>query len=53
MYMFCDYWFKEGVLDNINVEFYNMGVVFFGVKEYVFVFMEYIKKYYVNFNFEY
>ena len=52
MYMSCDHWFKEGVLDNIDVEFYNTGAVLFGVKEYVPALMEYVKKYHASLNFE-
>ena len=52
MYMSCDHWFKEGVLDDINLEFYNTGAVLFGVKEYVPALMEYIRKYHANLNFE-
>ena len=35
MYLSCDHWLKEGVLDSIDVQFYNTGAVLFGVKEYV------------------
>lgn len=45
MYLSCDHWFREGCLDNIEVEFYNAGGVLFGVKDYVPALMEYVDKY--------
>ncbi|MAY58154.1 MULTISPECIES: bifunctional protein tyrosine phosphatase family protein/NAD(P)/FAD-dependent oxidoreductase [Pseudoalteromonas] len=51
MYLSSDYWFKNKVINNIDVEFYNKGEVLFGVKEYVPALLEYIKKYDVNMNF--
>lgn len=51
MYMSCDHWFREGLINNIDVQFYNTGGVLFGVKEYVPALMEYIKKYNANLNF--
>jgi sulfide:quinone oxidoreductase len=52
MYLSCDHWLKEGVLDNIDVQFYNTGAVLFGVKEYVPALMEYVQKYNAHLNFE-
>lgn len=51
MYLSSDYWFKNKVINNIDVEFYNKGEVLFGIKEYVPALLEYIKKYDVNMNF--
>ncbi len=45
MYLSCDHWFREGRLDNIEVEFYNAGGVLFGVKDYVPALMEYVERY--------
>ncbi len=51
MYMSCDHWLTNGVLNNIEVDFFNTGEVLFGVKEYVPALMEYVKKYSANLNF--
>lgn len=51
MYLSSDYWFKNKVINNINIAFYNKGDVLFGVKEYVPALLEYIKKYSVNTHF--
>ncbi|MBD2857627.1 TIGR01244 family phosphatase [Spongiibacter sp. KMU-158] len=51
MYLSCDYWYKQGVLNNIDVEFYNTGAVLFGVEAYVPALMEYVKKYNAQLNF--
>ena len=45
MYLSCDAWLHEGVLDNIDVEFRNAGGVLFGVDAYVPALMEYVGKY--------
>ncbi|WP_169566368.1 bifunctional protein tyrosine phosphatase family protein/NAD(P)/FAD-dependent oxidoreductase [Sneathiella limimaris] len=45
LYLSADHWFRQGVLNKIDIEFYNAGGVLFGVKEYVPALMEYIKKY--------
>ncbi|HKK89159.1 MAG TPA: FAD/NAD(P)-binding oxidoreductase, partial [Saprospiraceae bacterium] len=34
MYLACDYWSKQGVLDNINVKFIKGGGAIFAVKKY-------------------
>jgi len=52
MYLSSDHWLREGVLNNIDVEFCNTGPVLFGVKEYVPALMEYIKKYDVTLSFQ-
>lgn len=51
MYMSCDHWYRSGVLDNIDVQFFNTGEVLFGVKEYVPALMEYVEKYHATLNF--
>jgi sulfide:quinone oxidoreductase len=51
MYLSSDYWYKQGCLDKIDVEFYNAGGVLFGVEAYVPALMEYIKKYNAQLNF--
>lgn len=51
MYLSANYWQKQGVLNNIDIEFYNSGAVLFGVEAYVPALMKYIKKYDVALNF--
>lgn len=51
MYLSCDHWNRQGVLNNIDVEFYNTGAVLFGVEAYVPALMEYVKKYNAQLNF--
>jgi len=51
MYLSCHHWQKEGVLDQINVEFDNAGAVLFGVATFVPPLMEYIKRYNVQLAF--
>lgn len=45
MYLSADHWYRQGVLNDIDVGFYNAGGVLFGVKEYVPALMEYVEKY--------
>ncbi|MDP1540511.1 MAG: sulfur transferase domain-containing protein [Moraxellaceae bacterium] len=45
MYLSCDHWLKQGVLNHINVELNNAGAVLFGVAEFVPPLMAYVKKY--------
>ncbi|MCP5203188.1 MAG: TIGR01244 family phosphatase [Pseudomonadales bacterium] len=45
LYLSADHWRRSGVLDNIDIAFYNAGEVLFGVKEYVPALSEYIKLY--------
>ncbi len=52
MYMSCDHWYRQGLLSDIDVEFYNVGEVLFGVKEYVPALMEYVEKYQAQLNFK-
>lgn len=47
----ADYWQKQGVLKDIEIDFYNTGAVLFGVQAYVPALMEYIKRYNANLNF--
>lgn len=51
MYLSADYWLKQDVLKNIQVDFYNTGAVLFGVAAYVPALMEYIKRYNANLHF--
>jgi sulfide:quinone oxidoreductase len=45
MYLACDYWRRQGVLDKIDVEFNNAGGVLFGVEPFVSPLMEYVRRY--------
>jgi len=48
MYLSCDYWQRQGVLDKIEVEFDSAGAVLFGVADFVPPLMEYVHKYHAN-----
>lgn len=45
MYLSCDHWLRNKVLDDIDVSFCNAGGVLFGIDHYVPPLMEYVKKY--------
>ena len=51
MYLSCDYWLHQRVLDNIEVEFHNAGAVLFGVADFVPSLMEYVKRYHAKLAF--
>lgn len=51
MYLSADHWRRQGVLDQIEIEFCNAGAVLFGVADYVPALMEYIAAYGVHLNF--
>ncbi|MBE7527380.1 MAG: TIGR01244 family phosphatase [Burkholderiales bacterium] len=48
MYLSCDYWQRQGVLDKIEVEFDSAGAVLFGVADFVPPLMEYVHKYHAS-----
>ena len=52
MYLSCSKWEKQGVLDNIDVQFHNNGAALFGVKEYVPALMEYVERYDIQLKLE-
>jgi sulfide:quinone oxidoreductase len=52
MYLSCDHWLRNGVLENTSVAFHNAGAVLFGVKEYVPPLMEYVRRYGIDLQFE-
>ncbi|MDE0878972.1 MAG: bifunctional protein tyrosine phosphatase family protein/NAD(P)/FAD-dependent oxidoreductase, partial [Sphingomonas bacterium] len=52
MYLSCDHWQRQGVLNDIDVEFHNAGAVLFGVKEYVPPLMKYVDRYGIDLQFE-
>jgi sulfide:quinone oxidoreductase len=51
MYLSCDWWQKQGVLNNINVDFCSAGGVLFGVPTFVPPLMKYVERYAANLNF--
>jgi len=51
MYLSSDHWHKQGLINNIDVSFFNAGPALFGVKEYIPALMEYVKKYKAKLNF--
>ena len=52
MYMSCDHWRRQGVLDQIDVQFHSAGAVIFGVKDFVPPLMSYVERYGIDLNFE-
>ena len=48
MYLACDHWRRQGVLDAIDVEFDNASGVLFGVKDFVPPLIKYIELYGVD-----
>ena len=48
MYLSCDHWLRNKVLNNIDVSFCNAGGVLFGIEHYVPPLMEYVRKYNAN-----
>lgn len=51
MYLSADYWTRQGVLKDIDIQFCTAGAVLFGVADYVPALMEYVKKYRIGLNF--
>ncbi len=51
MYLSGDTWFRNGALNNIDIQFNNAGGVLFGVKAYVPALEEYVRKYNAHLNF--
>ena len=52
MYLSCDHWMRNGVLDDVEVQFRNAGGVLFGVEAYVPALMSYVDKYGVDLQLE-
>lgn len=52
MYLSADHWRHQGVLNNVEIDFFNAGGVLFGVKDYVPALMEYVEKYNVHLKFQ-
>ncbi len=51
LYLSCDHWLRNKVLQNIEVDFCNAGGVLFGVSDYVPALQSYIDRYGANVNF--
>lgn len=51
LYLSADQWLKKGLLDSIEVHFYNAGGVLFGVKDYVPALSRYMEKYRAQLHF--
>ncbi|WP_339670315.1 FAD/NAD(P)-binding oxidoreductase [Dasania marina] len=51
MYLSGSHWAKTGVLNDINISFYNAGPGLFGVADYIPALMEYVKKYRASLEF--
>lgn len=51
MYLSADHWTRQGLLNNIDIQFCNAGAVLFGVADYVPSLMEYVRKYRIGLNF--
>lgn len=48
MYLSCDHWLRQGLLDKVSVEFNSAAPVLFGVAAFVPPLMEYVKRYNAN-----
>jgi sulfide:quinone oxidoreductase len=51
MYLAADHWRRSGVLDKIDIGFFNAGAALFGVPEYVPALMDYVHAYGIDLNF--
>jgi sulfide:quinone oxidoreductase len=48
LYLSCDYWRRQGRLNDIDVNFHNAGAVLFGVADYVPALQSYMDRYGAN-----
>jgi sulfide:quinone oxidoreductase len=51
MYLSADHWRRSGVLDQVDIRFYNAGAALFGVADYVPALMEYVEAYGIGLRF--
>ena len=51
MYLSADQWRRKGVLDQIDISFFNAGAALFGVPAYVPALMEYVDRYGIDLRF--
>lgn len=52
LYLSSDHWRRNGVLDDLSVQFHNAGAVLFGVPEYVPALQSYIDRYGIDVNYQ-
>lgn len=52
MYLSADYWFRQGRLNEIAIDFYNAGEVLFGVADYVPALEKYVDRYQAKLHFK-
>jgi sulfide:quinone oxidoreductase len=51
LYLSGDYWYRKGLINDINISFNNAGGVLFGVKEYVPALQNYMERYQASLNY--
>lgn len=51
LYLSADHWYRNGRINNVDIDFNNAGGVLFGVKEYVPALQSYIERYQASLNF--
>ncbi|MDG4650563.1 TIGR01244 family sulfur transferase [Roseibacterium sp. SDUM158017] len=51
LYLSGDHWYRQGVLDDIRIDFMNAGGALFGVKDYVPALQGYMNRYRAELNF--
>jgi len=52
MYLSSDYWYRQGLINQIDVQFYTSTPGLFGVAAYVPALMKYVEKYGADLNFQ-
>jgi len=52
MYLSADHWLRNGVLNNVDIQFHNAGAVLFGVPDYVPALQGYIEKYSIELKYQ-
>lgn len=45
LYLAADHWYRHGLINKVQISFYNAGAVLFGVKEYVPALQSYMDRY--------
>jgi len=51
MYLAADHWRRNGLLDKVDIGFFNAGAALFGVPDYVPALMEYVEAYGIDLHF--
>ena len=51
MYLSADHWKRQGVLQDVDIQFCNAGAVLFGVADYVPALMAYVQSYGIHLNY--